>query len=235
MNTTDIPAALRAQVEGRLGRAHAYDRLDPVRTGLVVVDMQAYFMAPGMPACCDAARDIVPNINRLAETLRGAGGRIYWIVTEALPEAAGDWANLYELMGKDVGAARYDGLAADSEGYALWSDLDVRDGDETVIKTRYSAIIEGSSDLEARARAAGLDTLIIVGVATNVCCEATARDAMMKGFRTIMVSDANAATTDEAHNATLRTFYALFGDVQTTEETIEFLEAGARNAEVAAE
>jgi len=62
---------------------------------------------------------------------------------------------------------------------------------------------------------------------TNVCCESSARDAMMLNFKTIMVSDGNAARSDEEHNATLSTFYAIFGDVMDTDYLIERLQAGA--------
>jgi ureidoacrylate peracid hydrolase len=52
-----------------------------------------------------------------------------------------------------------------------------------------------SSDIDAQLRSRGIDTLLIAGTATNVCCESTARDAMMLDYRVIMLSDANA--TDE--------------------------------------
>jgi ureidoacrylate peracid hydrolase len=50
---------------------------------------------------------------------------------------------------------------------------------------------------------------------------------MMLNFRTIMVSDGNAARSDEEHMATLATFYAIFGDVMDTDYLIERLQAGA--------
>ncbi len=99
--------------------------------------------------------------------------------------------------------------------------------DLTVTKTRYSAFIDGSSDLEARLRERAVDTVLIVGVATNVCCESTARDAMMRDFRTVMVSDANAAISDDEHAASLITFYLYFGDVQTTDQVVENLTRSA--------
>ena len=76
-------------------------------------------------------------------------------------------------------------------------------------------------------RARQVRNLLVVGTATNMCCESTARDAMMLNFKTIMVSDANAARTDEEHNATLGSFYAIFGDVMDTAFLIERLEANA--------
>ena len=60
----------------RDGRLNAYDALEARKTSLVVVDMQNYFVADGMPACAPEARTIVPNINRLAQALRPAGGTV---------------------------------------------------------------------------------------------------------------------------------------------------------------
>ena len=69
--------------------------------------------------------------------------------------------------------------------------------------------------------------MLITGTVTNVCCESSARDAMMLNFKTIMVSDGNAARSDAEHNATLAAFYAIFGDVMETAHVIERLEAKA--------
>jgi ureidoacrylate peracid hydrolase len=73
----------------------------------------------------------------------------------------------------------------------------------------------------------GIDTLLITGVATSTCCESTARDASMWGYRTIMVSDGNADQTDALHNHTLGKFMVTFGDVQSTDELIAKLAAEA--------
>ena len=124
-------------------------------------------------------------------------------------------------------------MRQDSLGHQLWIDLDVRPEDEMVQKTRYSAFIQNSSDLPERLVAQGYDTVIIVGTVTNVCCESSARDAMMLNFRTIMVSDANAANSDEEHNASLIAFYLTFGDVMSTDVLITCLERNARHTNVA--
>src|SRR3546814_6841275 len=69
------------------------------------------------------------------------------------------------------------------------------------------------SDLAQRLRGRGCDTVLITGVATNVCCESSAPDAAQMNFRTIMVSDATAANDPVAHRSALATFYSIFGDV----------------------
>ena len=98
----------------------------------------------------------------------------------------------------------------------LASDLRVK-------KIKYSAFIAGSSDIDGQLKSRGVDTVLIAGTATNVCCESSARDAMMLDYRVIMLSDANAASTDEEHAATLNNFMLFFGDVMTVDEAISRL------------
>ena len=69
----------------------------------------------------------------------------------------------------------------------------------------------------------GIDTVLIVGTMTNVCCEASARDAMAAGFKTIVVADANAARSEAEHVASLATIAQFIGDVRGTDEVIGLL------------
>jgi ureidoacrylate peracid hydrolase len=86
-------------------------------------------------------------------------------------------------------------MAAGAHGHRLHADLSPQPQDLLVPKTRYSAFIQGSSGLHALLQARGVDTVLVAGTATPVCCECTARDAMMLDYRTVMVSDACSATT----------------------------------------
>lgn len=233
MQTFTITSDLEAQLIARRGKLHPFDTLDPVKTAFVVVDMQNYFLADGEPACCPPARDIVPNINRLAETMRQLGGFVVWIVTEAKPETPADWANFYEAYSPEAKAKRQKNLGKNGSGFPIWPALKVEAGDATVVKTRYSAFIQGASDLDATLRARGIDTLLIGGTVTNVCCESTARDAMMLGYRTVMVADCNAAVTQENHQMSLQNFLVTFGDVQTTEQAIANLAKSAKTVRAA--
>ena len=83
-------------------------------------------------------------------------------------------------------------------------------------------------DIDRRLREAGIDTVVIVGTLTNVCCESSARDAMMLNYRLVFVSDANAALTDAEHNATLASILRVFGDVASTDEVIQLFSATSR-------
>ena len=85
MHTLNIdPWFVHKAKQSRDGRLNAYDTLEARKTALVVVDMQNYFVADGMPGCAPEARTIVPNINRLAQATRTAGGTVIWIQTEAV-------------------------------------------------------------------------------------------------------------------------------------------------------
>ena len=117
-------------------------------------------------------------------------------------------------------------LTRGSPHHALYRELEVTPRDTVVPKRRFSPFIHGSSGLEAMLRARGIDTVVITGTRTNVCCETTARDAMMLDFRTVMVSDATAAASDLEHMAGLMTVFQVFGDVRTTGEVIGLLEKG---------
>jgi len=78
--------------------------------------------------------------------------------------------------------------------------------------------------------------LLIAGTATNVCCESSARDAMMRNFKVAMISDACAAQSDQLHMTALLGFYSNFGDVLTVDEAIAGLAArGAAGEAVSTE
>jgi ureidoacrylate peracid hydrolase len=89
-----------------------------------------------------------------------------------------------------------------------------------MMKNRYSALIPGSSALGRTLRGMGIDTVLIAGTKTNVCCESTARDAMMLDFKVVMVEDCCAALSDTEHQGALENIIQQFGDVMTADEVL---------------
>lgn len=205
-------------VAGR-GRLHYLDHVDARRSALVVVDMQNYFVQPGFQGECPPARAIIPAINRAASALRKAGGAVVWIQTDSAG-ADIDWWYHEQLFGSRKSERRLRELSKGSEGYALAPGLEVQPEDLRVVKRRYSAFIQGSSGLEAELRGRGIDTVLISGTTTNVCCESTARDAMMLNFKTAMLADALAAPTTALHVGTLTNCMLYFCDVMNVDELI---------------
>lgn len=226
MEKFEVPEGLRKRLLAERGRIHSHESFLPSSTALLVVDMQNFFMVEGEMMAARATHAIVPNINRLACAVRDTGGLVVWIQAEAVEEFRDGWDPFRELFREEARNRRLASLRRDAEGFKLWPGLDVRPSDERVVKRRYSAFIQGASDIEKLLLRRKTETVLVTGVATNVCCESTARDCMMRGFRTIMVSDANASFTAAEHQAALLNFITYFGDVQSTDEMIARLTAG---------
>jgi len=215
-----ISDAVRERVLRRQGKLVSHDEIDAACAALVVIDMQNHFVAAGFPAEVPLSREIVPTINRLARAMRIAGGQVVWVQTTATG-ALEHWANHHKYMlTPERAAKRLASLDEGAEGFKLYPALEPLPNDLWVKKIKYSAFISGSSDIDAQLKSRGIHTVLIAGTATNVCCESSARDAMMLDYRVIMLSDANATWTDEEHAAALNNCMLFFGGVMTTDETI---------------
>jgi nicotinamidase-related amidase len=77
--------------------------------------------------------------------------------------------------------------------------------------------------LDTVLRVAGVDTLVLAGIATDVAVESTARAASDLQYRTIVVSDACIADTDEAHTHALDAIQKWFGETPTADEVLSAL------------
>jgi ureidoacrylate peracid hydrolase len=221
MHKIAIPQAAMERVRRRRDTLHVFSDIDPARTAHVVVDLQNGFMAPGQPAEIPLSREIVPNVNRISAALRAAGGLVVFIQNTIDANAKQTWSNWFTYMSGERRADAMDAAFAEgSYGHSLWPGLEVLPGDLKVKKTRFGAFVPGSSDLHAVLQRHNIDTLIITGTATNVCCESTARDAMMMNYKVIFVSDGTATHNDEEHNATLGIMAVMFADVMSTDEVV---------------
>ena len=230
--TALFPGLAERMAKRRGGRTHIFERLDPARSALIVVDIQELFCDPATSGGQNTI-DIVPTVNRLADGFRAAGGTVVWIVTTFTEATAQSWSTLFhEFCSPPVRERLLTGLGPGGWGHALHADLVVRPGDLTIEKDRFSPFIADASTLHADLQARGTDTIVVTGTETNVCCESTARDGMMLNYKTIMVSDANSAHDDNHHNSALSNIYG-FVDVMTTDEVLARLTSA--DAQAAAE
>ncbi len=223
MHNVNVRQEIIDRVLARRGRYHWFEELDPRRTALVIIDMQELFCAPGAPAEVPGSRDIVAPINQLTEELRKIGVPVIWVL-HANSQTGGrsDWELFFNyIVADDVREKTKQSLAPGRQ--QVWSGLTVDAADTKVIKNRYSALIPGSSGLERLLRSLDIDTVLVAGTKTNICCEATARDAMMLDFKVVMVSDCCAALSDDEHRAALENMIQQFGDVMTGDEVLERL------------
>jgi ureidoacrylate peracid hydrolase len=224
MNGVTFPPSIVQRVVARRGSEHIFSDLDPRRTALVVIDLQYAFMDDEIGhAVCPAARDIVPAVNHLASAVRASGGGVFWIKNTFDESCLTEWSVMQDMATPAARAKRAGAMSEGSKGHDLWPTLDVKPEDEILKKFRFSAFLPGASTLPERLKARGFDTVLITGTVTNVCCESSARDAMMSNFRVVMVSDGNAAATPEEHEASLTAFYLTFGDVMDTDMLVGLL------------
>jgi ureidoacrylate peracid hydrolase len=173
MHRVGVRQEIIDRVLARRGRYHWFEELDPRRTVLLIIDMQELFCAPGAPAEVPGSRDIVEPINRLTEQLRAIGVPIIWVL-HANTETGGrsDWELFFNyVVADEVREKTRKSLAPGNQ--QVWSGLTVDFSDTQIIKNRYSALIAGSSGLERLLRSLDIDTVLIAGTKTNICCEAT--------------------------------------------------------------
>lgn len=225
MHQSAIYPAVIERVEQRRGSVRVFDRIDCKRTAHIVVDLQNGFMAAGAVAEIAEAREIVPAVNRISEALRDAGGLVVYIQNTFDDLAVRTWSTFFDHFCSPARRQRMiDAFTPGADGHALWAGLDVRPEDLKVRKRRFGAFAPGASDLHAILQARAVDTLIITGTASQVCCESTARDAMMLNYKVFFIEDGNATFNDEEHNATLSAMAHTFCDVIGSEAVIDLIQ-----------
>lgn len=203
--------------EQRRGRRHAFESLEPRRTALVVIDMVSFFVEHS-----PYARGIVPRINVLASSVRTSGGTVAWVV----PGHREPSATECEFFGREIAESYAHSGGTDDPEARLWHELAYEANDVTAEKTASSAYFPGRCPLPGILAERDINTIIVTGTVTNVCVEATVRDASTEGMRVILAADASAARRDQDHNATLHTAYRSYGDVRSCEEVIQLIGHG---------
>jgi len=157
--------------------------------------------------------------------VRAHGGRNIFLRMTVDADSRASWSNWFaHLHSRESGTALTQAFTRNAHYWQLWPQLDIADSDTKVEKVRFGAFVPGASALHEILQSHRIDTLIISGTLSNCCCESTARDAMQMNYKIIFVSDANAALSDAAHNATLENMAFLFGDVPSTDELLRSIE-----------
>lgn len=211
-----FPQYVIDRVMAKRGRLNVFDRFDAKRTALLVIDMQNFYIGE-----IASVVGIIPNINAIAAHLRERGGMVVWVGMSAGEDGQSRWPIYHDhFFTPQKGANHRDQLSPGHPGHEFHSSLDIRPGDPIVYKSRFSPFIAGASNIQDVLKARGVDSLIVTGTATNMCCESAARDAMMLDYKVVMVADANGARYEDDHLAGLTSFYQSFGDVRTTREVI---------------
>jgi nicotinamidase-related amidase len=206
---------------------NSFPELASGRTALVNIDMQSVFMGEDQIYGNRHARDIAPAVNALSRAMRSIGGPVIWTRqthTFDGPCAPPPWQ--YDLDRPRV-AQGVAALQAGGPGHGLDPAMDVASEDILVDKHRYGALSCPGGALRRALESRGIEMIVLTGTLTNCCCESTAREANLAGYKVIVVSDATATLTDAEHNAALMNLRLFFADVQRSSRVLKMIAAAS--------
>lgn len=164
-------------------------KLSSEHSALLVLDMQRYFLEESSHAFVPSAVSIVPTISKLISAYSKRG--IPVIFTRHLNTDAD--AGMMSVWWRDL-------ISSESLASEIIDELDSSSG-AVVEKSQYDAF--HGTDLEKILRAGSINQVVITGVMTHLCCEATARSAFMRGFEVFFAIDGSATYNEPFHRATL--------------------------------
>ena len=191
------------------------------RSVLMVIDMQNDFVLEGAVMEVREAKNQIPKIRGLIDKCHDLGVPVIYTIQET-DEV---------FCPLEVGATpqiKHEGMRKGTFGQQVVSELAPEPGDISVVKRRFSAFYQ--TDLEIilrniRGSVTPVDTIIICGTVTNICCESTARDAFFRDYKVVFGTDICSANTPEAHAATLENM-KLFGRNMDCAGIIDALDRG---------
>lgn len=210
-------------MSGTLGRGADHWLIQKDNTALIVVDMQNIWVHPRGARYLPMSEDIVPRIQELLRFCRANGVPVIYLHTTKRKDLAdaGIFADIKpQTHDADNEWSNFEG----SPGAEIYEAVKPAPSDILVKKFRYSGFY--GTQLENLLRALGRDTIAITGVATNVCCDSTARDGAMRDFKVLFLSDCNASFSTAEQEATLSNFDKHFGVVMNSKALLEKLQAG---------
>ena len=165
---------------------------------------------------------IVPRVAELVRATHRAGMPVFWSRQE---HTSFDVTRPRHRVNTHLTKLEYIPCLRDTWDAELLEDLGklVEDGDLVFAKHRASCFYQTNFELELRMR--GIDTLIITGVSSNYCVDASIRDAYARDLDLYIVEDACACPWPELHDATMKTAAIFHGEVVSTADMLAALEA----------
>jgi nicotinamidase-related amidase len=185
--------------------------LDPAQTALVLIDLQKGIV--GMSVAPHSAAEVVGRASRLAARFRELGSTVVLVRVAFSRDGA-------DMLRPPVDAPPAS-VTRPHNWSALVPELGVRPGDLIVTKRQWGAFYGTDLDLQLRRR--GVRTLVLGGISTNFGVESTARSGWEHGYTQVLVEDAMAAFSAEAHSFALTTIFPRLGRIRSTDQVLAAL------------
>jgi nicotinamidase-related amidase len=198
-------------------------KVQPHQLALLNVDLQNVFVE-GSPIAAPDGVAVVQRVNRLSALCRQLGVPVIHTLHVTRP----DGSNV-GVLGEIIPPVKEGMIARGNFPAQLHAGLQVDPRDILLEKPRFGAF--HGTDLELILRSRGIDSVIVTGIASNVCADMTAREACVRDFRVFFLSDGT-ATSDmagvphaELQRATCAVLGFAFAQVLTVDAMIEKLKA----------
>lgn len=199
------------------------DKVDPRTCALLVVDMQNDYLHPEGKARQQGDRElgpmleIVAPLQRLLAAAREIKVPVIFVKQTTLRGGASDSDVWIDARSR----ARYSGTdmcIESSWGQEVIAELELSDADHVVNKFRYSGFV--GTNLDLLLRSLGRRSVILTGTSTNVCVDATARDAFHHEYYVVFASDACASWDMSLHHASLVTAQSRYATIAESNDIL---------------
>ena len=195
--------------------------LDPRTTAVVAVDVQRLFTDLAGAPIEPPLAEVLPRIGQFLQHSRRTGAAVVLVRTIIDPDAHSRSTLQWPPFMRD-------GLAPGATGTEFDPCLDVQPEDHQIVKQRYSAFF--GTQLDRLLRDRGMETVVVLGLTTNVCVQSTARDAWQHDYRTVTVADCCAEVGPGSHGESLAWTSRNFGLVVPAHELVEAWQRYSRHA-----
>jgi ureidoacrylate peracid hydrolase len=201
------------------------ESVDLLHSAVIVIDIQNDFCHQN-GGVAKAGKDVsfiqkmVPRVLSFLAQARQLGIPIIHVRTEH-----SQWTNSTSWLMRGAGIDVSEFLRPGSWGAEFYQVIP-EPGEYIVTKHRYTAFID--TDLDLVLRSLGVKTIVLVGLATNVCVESTARDGYNKDYYVVLVEDCVASFSMAEHQAALSTIEEYFGAVTSWQNLVAAWHAGRK-------
>lgn len=178
--------------------------LDP-RTALIIIDLQKGIVGLALSQAIDP---VIKNARQLADAFRARGLPVVLVNANGIAPGRTEQPRMSRELPPD------------------WTDivpeLDQKESDLFVSKQTWGVF--ASTDLEKQLKDLGITQVVIVGVATSIGVESSARQAYELGFNVTLALDAMTDLRAEAHDASIAYIFPRLGETGTTREILDLLD-----------